>query len=68
MHDHSQNAPHSSSAAQGSRNPAPAPAAIIVKVIRHPRFPGCWAILINGSLYGKFDRRELAVAYAVTRV
>jgi len=41
---------------------------INVKVIQHPNFPGFWAILIDGSLYGKFDRRELAVAYAVTRV
>ncbi len=57
MHDHSQNAPQSASAGRQC-----------VKVISHPRFPGFWAILIDGSLYGKFERRALAVAYAVTRV
>jgi hypothetical protein len=39
-----------------------------VRVVPHPCFPGFWAILVNGSLYGKFERRALAIAYAVTRV
>jgi hypothetical protein len=67
--DHSQNAPQPTSAGQGSRIPGPASVTITdVKVIPHPRFPGHWAILVDGHLYGKFDRRALAIAYAVTRV
>lgn len=38
-----------------------------MKVIAHPLKPGFWTILIEGAIYGCFDRRELATAYMLTR-
>lgn len=38
-----------------------------MKVIPHPRRPGFWTILIGNSIYGEFDRRELAIAIMLTR-
>lgn len=38
-----------------------------MRVIPHPTKPGFWTIQIGNSIYGAFDRRELAVAFMLTR-
>ena len=35
-------------------------------VIAHPTKPGYWTILIDGAIYGAYDRRSLAVARLLT--
>lgn len=37
------------------------------QVIRHPLNPSMWTIQIGNSIYGSFDRYELAVAILLTR-
>ena len=41
------------------------------KVIPHPTKPGYWTICITddrgSAIYGAYDRRELAIAYLLTR-
>jgi len=38
-----------------------------MKVIAHPTRPGFWTILIDGSIYGCYDRKALAIAVVLTR-
>jgi hypothetical protein len=38
-----------------------------MKVIAHPSRPGFWTILIDGGIYGCYDRKELAIAVMLTR-
>ena len=38
-----------------------------MKVIAHPTRPGHWTILIDGGIYGCYDRKELAIAVMLTR-
>lgn len=38
-----------------------------MRVIAHPTVPGCWTILIDGGIYGCYDRKELAIAVLLTR-
>jgi hypothetical protein len=41
-----------------------------MKVIPHPSHPGFWTICVTdergSAIYGKYDRRELAVAVMLT--
>jgi hypothetical protein len=37
------------------------------QVIPHPLRSGFWTIQIGNSIYGEFDRRELAIAIMLTR-
>jgi len=37
-----------------------------MRVIAHPTKPGFWTIVIDGKIYGAFDRREIAVAHMLT--
>jgi hypothetical protein len=39
----------------------------VQKVIPHPTIPGHWTIQIGNSIYGAYDRRELAIAIMLTR-
>lgn len=38
-----------------------------MQVIAHPLKPGFWTILSGGSIYGCYDRRELAIAVMCSR-
>ena len=37
-----------------------------MKVIKHPIRPGFWTILINGGIYGCYDRKSLAISILLT--
>jgi hypothetical protein len=38
-----------------------------MKVIPHPIRPGHWTILIDGGIYGCYERKALAIAVMLTR-
>lgn len=38
-----------------------------MSVIQHPLKEGFWTILIGDSIYGCYERRELAIAVMLTR-
>jgi len=38
----------------------------IMRVIPHPTQNGYWTIAVDGSIYGCYDRRELAIAVLLT--